>query len=149
MKSHHQVLRVLHSRGLQMSYARAIQTKISAGGFFTPRPSPMSALHCAIVWRCYSHLTLLRALRAHPTLTFSFRSSLQPPKLPPEPPLSLTVLLLDVSALYCTLLYTLRALVTCVFCCCSLLHLTPVLSTCPLHTNSGCGKERRILFGPW
>ena len=26
---------------------------------------------------------------------------------------------------------------------------TPVLSTCPLHTNSGCGKERRILIGPW
>ena len=25
----------------------------------------------------------------------------------------------------------------------------PVLSTCPLHTNSGCGKERCILFGPW
>ena len=24
-----------------------------------------------------------------------------------------------------------------------------VLSTCPLHTNSGCGKERRIIFGPW
>ena len=24
-----------------------------------------------------------------------------------------------------------------------------VLSTCPLHTNSGCGKERRILIGPW
>ena len=23
------------------------------------------------------------------------------------------------------------------------------LSTCPLHTNSGCGKERRILIGPW
>ena len=22
-------------------------------------------------------------------------------------------------------------------------------STCPLHTNSGCGKERRILIGPW
>ena len=22
-------------------------------------------------------------------------------------------------------------------------------STCPLHTNSGCGKERRILTGPW
>ena len=22
------------------------------------------------------------------------------------------------------------------------------LSTCPLHTNSGCGKERRILIGP-
>ena len=21
--------------------------------------------------------------------------------------------------------------------------------TCPLHTNSGCGKERRILTGPW
>ena len=29
------------------------------------------------------------------------------------------------------------------------LVLTPVLSTCPLHTNSGCGKERRILIGPW
>ena len=27
--------------------------------------------------------------------------------------------------------------------------LPPVLSTCPLHTNSGCGKERRILIGPW
>ena len=27
--------------------------------------------------------------------------------------------------------------------------LTPVLSTCPLHANSGCGKERRILIGPW
>ena len=26
---------------------------------------------------------------------------------------------------------------------------TPVLSTCPLHTNSGCGKERRILIDPW
>ena len=25
----------------------------------------------------------------------------------------------------------------------------PILSTCPLHTNSGCGKERRILIGPW
>ena len=25
----------------------------------------------------------------------------------------------------------------------------PVLSTCPLHTNNGCGKERRILIGPW
>ena len=25
----------------------------------------------------------------------------------------------------------------------------PVLSTCPLRTNSGCGKERRILFGSW
>ena len=25
----------------------------------------------------------------------------------------------------------------------------PVLSTCPLHTNSGCGKEGRILIGPW
>ena len=24
-----------------------------------------------------------------------------------------------------------------------------VLSTCPLHTNSGCGKERRISVGPW
>ena len=29
-------------------------------------------------------------------------------------------------------------------------HLTtPVFSTCPLHTNSGYGKERRILIGPW
>ena len=27
--------------------------------------------------------------------------------------------------------------------------MAPVLSTCPLHTNSGCGKERRILIGPW
>ena len=27
--------------------------------------------------------------------------------------------------------------------------LPPVLSTCPLHTNSGCGKEGRILIGPW
>ena len=26
---------------------------------------------------------------------------------------------------------------------------TPVLSTCPLHTNSGCGKERCIIIGPW
>ena len=26
---------------------------------------------------------------------------------------------------------------------------SPVLSTCPLHTNSGCGKERRMLIGPW
>ena len=24
-----------------------------------------------------------------------------------------------------------------------------VFSTCPLHTNSGWGKERRILIGPW
>ena len=24
-----------------------------------------------------------------------------------------------------------------------------VLSTCPLHTNSGCGKERRISISPW
>ena len=23
------------------------------------------------------------------------------------------------------------------------------ISTCPLHTISGCGKERRILIGPW
>ena len=29
------------------------------------------------------------------------------------------------------------------------LSLPPVLSTCPLHTNSGCGKERRVLIGPW
>ena len=27
--------------------------------------------------------------------------------------------------------------------------LPPVFSTCPLHTNSGCGKERRIFIGPW
>ena len=27
--------------------------------------------------------------------------------------------------------------------------LPPVLSTCPLHTNSECGKERRILINPW
>ena len=26
--------------------------------------------------------------------------------------------------------------------------LVSVLSTCSLHTNSGCGKERRILTGP-
>ena len=26
---------------------------------------------------------------------------------------------------------------------------TPVLSMCPLHTNTGCGKERRMLIGPW
>ena len=25
----------------------------------------------------------------------------------------------------------------------------PVLSICPLHINSGYGKERRILIGPW
>ena len=25
----------------------------------------------------------------------------------------------------------------------------PVLLTCPLHANSGCRKERRILLGPW
>ena len=29
------------------------------------------------------------------------------------------------------------------------LYIPPVLSTCPLHTDSGCGKERRILIGPW
>ena len=27
--------------------------------------------------------------------------------------------------------------------------LPPVLSTCPSHTNSGCGKERHISIGPW
>ena len=26
--------------------------------------------------------------------------------------------------------------------------ITQALSTCPPHTNSGCGKERRMLFGP-
>ena len=25
----------------------------------------------------------------------------------------------------------------------------PRLSTCPLDTNSGCGKERHIITGPW
>ena len=25
----------------------------------------------------------------------------------------------------------------------------PVLSTCPLRANSGCGKDRRTLTGPW
>ena len=29
------------------------------------------------------------------------------------------------------------------------LHYSPVLSACPLHTNSGRGKERRKLIGPW
>ena len=29
------------------------------------------------------------------------------------------------------------------------LFISPVLSTCPPHTYSGCGKERRILIGPW
>ena len=24
-----------------------------------------------------------------------------------------------------------------------------ILSTCPLHTISGCGKEGRVLIGPW
>ena len=28
-------------------------------------------------------------------------------------------------------------------------YMSPVLSTGPLHTNSGCGKERRILIVPW
>ena len=27
--------------------------------------------------------------------------------------------------------------------------MSPVLSTCPPHTNNECGKERRILIGPW
>ena len=27
--------------------------------------------------------------------------------------------------------------------------LPPVVSTCPLQANSGCGKERRIYIGPW
>ena len=52
----------------------------------------------------------------------------------------------------------------CVLCCCFRGFITismafnffvifrffpPVLSTCPFHTNSGCGKERRILIAPW
>ena len=24
-----------------------------------------------------------------------------------------------------------------------------ILLTCPFYTNGGCGKERRILTGPW
>ena len=28
------------------------------------------------------------------------------------------------------------------------IHTSPVLSICPLNTNSGSGKERRILIGP-
>ena len=28
------------------------------------------------------------------------------------------------------------------------IYATPVLSICPLHTNSGCEKERRISIGP-
>ena len=28
-------------------------------------------------------------------------------------------------------------------------YLTPVLSTCPLHTKSGRKKERRIFVSPW
>ena len=32
---------------------------------------------------------------------------------------------------------------------CIRLALPPVLSTWPLHTNSGCEKERGILIGPW
>ena len=31
---------------------------------------------------------------------------------------------------------------------CYICDLTSALSTCPLLTNSGCGKERRILIGP-
>ena len=31
----------------------------------------------------------------------------------------------------------------------SIIVLSPVLSTCPLHTHGGCGKERRILTCPW
>ena len=28
-------------------------------------------------------------------------------------------------------------------------ELQPVLSACPLYTNSECGKKRRVLIGPW
>ena len=28
-------------------------------------------------------------------------------------------------------------------------HITVRLSTCRLHANRGCGKERRMLIGPW
>ena len=27
-------------------------------------------------------------------------------------------------------------------------RISPVLLTCPLYTNGGCGKERRIFIGP-
>ena len=36
--------------------------------------------------------------------------------------------------------------VTCILIC---MYGPQVLSTCPLHTISGFGKERRILTGPW
>ena len=32
---------------------------------------------------------------------------------------------------------------------CDVMSTTPRYSICPLHTYSGCGKERRILIGPW
>ena len=32
---------------------------------------------------------------------------------------------------------------------CQNVRVGTLLSTCPLYTNSGCGKERRILIGPW
>ena len=32
---------------------------------------------------------------------------------------------------------------------CYLCIVVPALSTCSLHTNSGCEKERRVLTGPW
>ena len=33
--------------------------------------------------------------------------------------------------------------------CCPCLMINVLVLSCPLHTNSGCGKERRILIGPW
>ena len=46
-----------------------------------------------------------------------------------------------VSRVFSRLQLLIVALVDCMY--------SPGLSTCPLHTNSGCGKERRILIDPW
>ena len=59
---------------------------------------------------------------------------------------------LDYSMLPVTKLYAVHRISLPVFVCTTTIQrwvFTPVLSTCPLHTNSGCGKEWRILVGPW
>ena len=59
---------------------------------------------------------------------------------------------LDYSTLPVIKLYAVHRISLPVFVCNTTIQcwvFTPVLSTCPLHTNSGCGKERRILVGPW
>ena len=59
---------------------------------------------------------------------------------------------LDYSMLHVFKLYAVHRISLPVFVCTTTIQRwvsTPVLSTCPLHTNSGCGKERRILVGPW